>query len=118
MAIIRRGIPARIVGEAARRFGLAMAEFGSVVGVSVPALNRLAREVKRLAPVASDAFKDASIVLERVLWAFGGDTSAMNVWLDAYNPPLGCAPRRLLPFRHGRGLIGANVDWGRYGTFD
>ncbi len=44
VAIVRRGIAARIVVEAARRFDLATAELGSVLGLSAPTLYRLARE--------------------------------------------------------------------------
>lgn len=117
VAIVRRGIAARIAVEAARRFDLATAELGSLLGLSAPTLYRLAREDKRLTPVASDALKDVSIVLNQVLGAFDGDASAMNSWLDAYNPSLGGAPRSLLLSRDGRGLISVTVDRGRYGSF-
>jgi uncharacterized protein (DUF2384 family) len=116
VAVVQRGIPARIVDEAAQRFGFTKYEIGSLLGLSKSTLNRLVREDRRLVAVASDVFKDASIVLDGVLAALGGDPRAMNAWLDAHNPSLGCAPRGLLASREGRSLISATINRARYGT--
>jgi putative toxin-antitoxin system antitoxin component (TIGR02293 family) len=114
---IEHGVPARLVTEAAQRFGVAKERLVDVLGVSKPTLNRLAREDKVLDRVTSDVFKDAAQVLEKVLAALGGDRELMSQWLDTFNPALGCKPNALIRTKDGRELIGGVIDRARYGVF-
>jgi putative toxin-antitoxin system antitoxin component (TIGR02293 family) len=115
--IVQTGIPARLVADATTRFGVPKERFVIVLGVSKPTLNRLAKEDKALDTVASDVFKDASQVLEKVREAMGGNKDLMNQWLNSFVPALGCKPIELLGTKDGRELVGATIDRATYGVF-
>ena len=115
--LVGSGVPARVVGEAALRFGVDRKLFLSILGVSKPTLNRLAKARGHLDVVKSDVFKDAAQVLEKILAAHGGDPGLMRRWLEGFVPALGARPIDLLGTRDGRELVAATIDRAQGGVF-
>jgi|APFre7841882724_1041349.scaffolds.fasta_scaffold44748_1 putative toxin-antitoxin system antitoxin component (TIGR02293 family) len=115
--VVQQGIPARIVGDAGKRFGMSKERLALVLGMAKPTLNEMARKDRVLDAKSSDVFKDATLVLEKALRFSGGDPAAMNAWLNSHVPALGCRPIELLGSKDGRELVDATLERAMAGVF-